>query len=156
MEDTSNILNIKVKNSAGKTVSLSDLSGSYVVLYFYPKDFTPGCTTEACTFRDINDDLKNLGAIVVGVSKDSPESHQKFLEHHHLNFELWSDESGELMTACDAIGEKTMFGKTFTGIKRITLILNPKGEIIKTYKTVKPDSHATQVLKFLQTQVRKK
>lgn len=146
-------INIKVKNSAGNIVTLSDLQGKFVVLYFYPKDFTPGCTTEACSFRDANDEIKELGAVVVGVSKDSPESHQKFLDHHRLNFELWSDESGELMTAYGAIGEKTMFGKTFIGIKRSTVILSPKGEVIKTFKTVKPEIHAEQVLKFLRSQV---
>jgi thioredoxin-dependent peroxiredoxin len=155
MNTKPSFLEIKVKNSSNKEVSLSDLLGKFVVLYFYPKDFTPGCTTEACAFRDANDDLKDLGVVVVGVSKDSPESHQKFLDHHHLNFELWSDENGELMTACGAIGEKTMFGKTLIGIKRITLILNQKGEVIKTYKAVKPESHAEQVLKFLRAEVAK-
>lgn len=152
MSNTTSPLQIKVKNSAGKTVSLADLKGKFVVLYFYPKDFTPGCTIEACSFRDANNEIKALGAAVIGVSKDSPESHQKFLEHHHLNFELWSDESGELMSAYGAIGEKKMFGKTFVGIKRSTVILDHQGQTIKTYKTVKPDKHAEQVLKFLRSQ----
>lgn len=154
MNSNSSPLQIKVKNSTGQTVSLADLKGKFVVLYFYPKDFTPGCTTEACSFRDANDEIKELGGVVIGVSKDSPESHQKFLEHHHLNFELWSDESGELMKAYEAIGEKTMFGKTFVVIKRSTVILDPAGKTIKTYKTVKPDKHAEQVLKFLRSQVK--
>lgn len=149
------MLNIKIKNSQGQAVSLNQLQGHYVVLYFYPKDFTPGCTNEACAFRDANDELKELGVKVIGVSQDSPESHQKFIAHHHLNFELWSDERGELMKACGAIGEKTMFGKTFIGVKRITLILDPQGEVIKTYKTVKPETHPEQVLKFLRGVVKK-
>lgn len=156
MSNESSLLKIKVKSSQGQAVSLADLLGNFVVLYFYPKDFTPGCTTEACTFRDANDELKDLGAIVVGVSKDSPESHQKFLDHHHLNFELWSDENGELAKACGALSEKTIFGKTFSGVNRITLILNQKGKIIKTYSDVNPDEHADQVLKFLQAEVAKK
>ncbi len=156
MKKETSLLEITVKNSQSKIVSLTDLLGHFVVLYFYPKDFTPGCTTEACTFRDANDDLKDLGAIVVGVSKDSPETHQKFLDHHHLNFELWSDESGELAKACGALSEKNIFGKTLSVVKRITLILDQKGEIIKTYSDVNPDEHADQVLKFLQAEVIKK
>lgn len=156
MKKETSLLEITVKNSQGKKVSLTDLLGHFVVLYFYPKDFTPGCTTEACSFRDANDDLKDLGAIVVGVSKDSPESHQKFLDHHHLNFELWSDESGELAKACGALSEKNIFGKTLSVVKRITLILDQKGEIIKTYSDVNPDEHADQILKFLQAEVIKK
>jgi thioredoxin-dependent peroxiredoxin len=148
-----NYLNIIVKNSLDKKISLNDKLGSYVVLYFYPKDNTPGCTTEACSFRDANQEIKEFGVEVIGVSKDSPESHQKFAKKYNLNFELWSDQSGELMEAFGAFGEKKMFGKTFMGVKRSTVILNPKGEIIKHYKTVKPKEHTQQVLKFLQKNI---
>ncbi|MDH5533764.1 MAG: thioredoxin-dependent thiol peroxidase [Candidatus Pacebacteria bacterium] len=142
-------LNIIVKDSNGEEISLKDTLGQYVVLYFYPKDNTPGCTTEACSFRDANEEIENLGAKIIGISKDSPESHQKFSKKYNLNFELWSDQSGELMTAFGAFGEKKMFGKTFLGIKRSTFILDPKGKVIKIYKTVKPKEHTQQVLKFL-------
>lgn len=147
-------LEIEVKNSQGQSVQLRQHLGDWIVLYFYPKDFTPGCTTEACSFRDANTQIEQLGAKVIGVSKDSPASHQKFLETHHLNFELWSDEKAELMKACGAIGEKTMFGKKFVGVKRITLIIDPSGNVAKTYKTVKPAEHAEQVLRFLKSKIK--
>lgn len=142
-----------LKNSAGSPVSLDDLKGQFVVLYFYPKDFTPGCTTEACAFRDANDDLRTMGVKVIGVSKDSPESHRRFLEKHQLNFELWSDPEAELMNIFGVIGEKTIFGKTLIGVKRMTVILDPMGKVIKIYKTVKPAEHAQQVLTFLRSVV---
>jgi len=149
MKNKSEYLKIKIKNTKGDEVSLHDHLGSYIVLYFYPKDNTPGCTTEACSFRDANDEISEMGVKVIGVSKDSPESHQKFIEKHHLNFELWSDENGQFIEAFDAFGEKKMFGKSFLGIKRSTVILDPQGEVIKHYKTVKPKEHTEQVLKFL-------
>jgi len=143
-------LDIVVKNSNGEDVSLKDLSGQYSVIYIYPKDNTPGCTVEACTFRDANDDIEALGVKVIGISKDSPESHQEFSTQHKLNFDLWSDQDGKLIEALGAFGEKKMFGKTFLGIKRSTYILDKEGKVIKIYKTVKPKEHADQVLKFLQ------
>jgi len=149
MENKETYLKIIVKDTQGNKATLSEHLGSFVVLYFYPKDDTPGCTTEACSFRDANDGLTDMGVKVIGVSKDSPESHQKFIKKHHLNFDLWSDQDGELMKAFDAYGEKKMFGKTFLGIKRSTVIINPQGEVIKHYKTVKPKEHTGQVLGFL-------
>jgi peroxiredoxin Q/BCP len=142
-------LDIVIKNSNEKDISLRKLLGKYIVVYFYPKDNTPGCTTEACNFRDANSEIRELGVEIIGISKDSPESHQKFSKKHNLNFELWSDQSGELMTAFGAFGEKKMFGKTFLGVKRSTFILDQQGKVIKVYKTVKPKEHAVQVLKFL-------
>ena len=147
-------LDLMVKNAAGEAVSLRSLLGKFVVLYFYPKNFTPGCTTEACTFRDANDELKALGAVVIGVSKDSPESHQKFSKEHRLNFTLWSDQKGELLEACGALGQKSMFGKTFLGIKRMTIILNPQGKVLKIYDKVKPESHPDEVLTYLKSQLK--
>lgn len=142
-------LTIPVKNSKGNSISLDQLLGKYVVLYIYPKDFTPGCTTEACAFRDANDDLKELGVEVIGLSQDSPESHQKFLAKHRLNFQLWSDEQGDLIKACGALIEKNLFGKKFTTSKRMTLILDPQGKVIKTYQNVKPEIHAQEILNYL-------
>jgi peroxiredoxin Q/BCP len=150
MHTKSDYLNISVQKTNGKPVTLKEVLGTYVVLYFYPKDDTPGCTTEACSFRDANEDLKALEVTVIGVSKDSPESHQKFAQKYNLHFELWSDQNLELMKAFDAYGEKTQFGKTSLGVKRSTVILNPEGDVIKHYKTVKPAEHTQQVLKFLQ------
>jgi peroxiredoxin Q/BCP len=149
MENKDTYLKVVINDASGNKVSLADYLGSFVVLYFYPKDDTPGCTTEACSFRDANDTLTEMGVKVIGVSKDSPESHQKFIKKYQLNFELWSDPDGELMKAFDAYGEKKMFGKTFLGIKRSTVVINPQGDVIKHYKTVKPKEHTQQVLKFL-------
>jgi thioredoxin-dependent peroxiredoxin len=148
-------LDINIKNIKGNDSSLRSLLGKYVVVYFYPKDNTPGCTTEACSFRDFNKEIESLGVKVIGISKDSPESHQKFSKKHNLNFELWSDERGELMEVFGAFGEKKMFGKTFMGVKRSTFILDPTGKIIKIYKTVKPKEHTKQVLTFLQKTIKK-
>lgn len=144
-------LSLPVKNAQGEVVKLDQLLGRYVVLYIYPKDFTPGCTTEACVFRDANDELKELGVEIIGLSQDSPESHQKFLTKHRLNFQLWSDEQGLLLKACGALVEKSIFGKKITGVKRMTLILDPEGQVIKTFLKVKPANHAQEILTYLKT-----
>ena len=144
-------LDILVKDQTGQPISLKDTLGQYVVLYFYPKDNTPGCTTEACEFRDANAALKKLGVRVIGVSKDSPQSHRQFAEKHRLHFELWSDLDHQLLAAFGAWGEKKKFGKTYLGIIRSTFIISPKGKIIKTWEAVKPAGHSTAVLAFLQS-----
>lgn len=138
-------------NQNGKEVSLETLKDSWVVLYFYPKDFTPGCTVEACQFRDFNADLKNEGVVVFGVSADSVESHKKMVDKHNLSFDLLSDESKTTMKAYGAFGKKKMFGKEYDGIFRHTHIIDPKGKIAKIYRTVKPKEHAAQVLKDVQS-----
>lgn len=147
---------ITLKDEQGNTVSTKDLRGTYVVLYAYPKDDTPGCTKEACSFRDSNVEMQKLGVRVIGISKDSPESHKKFIEKYHLNFPLWSDEDLSLLQALGAYGEKTMFGKTALGIKRSTFVFDPKGEVIKVWKSVKPEGHAEQVYAFMQKELAKK
>ena len=130
-------------NQDGTTNTLADFAGSWLVLYFYPKDDTPGCTVEACSLRDANDELIALGAQVVGISKDDTDSHQKFKAKHKLNFTLLSDPDGKTIQAYGAWGKK-MFGKE--GILRKTFIINPKGEIIKTYGRVTPLGHGDQVI----------
>ena len=124
-----------LKDQDGKVKTLKDFAGSWLVLYFYPKDDTPGCTTEACSLRDANDELISLGAQVVGISKDEPESHLKFKAKHKLNFTLLSDPTGKAIQAYGAWGKK-MFGRE--GILRKTFIINPSGEIVKTYGRVTP------------------
>lgn len=141
-------LKVKVFNDTSGEVSLSDILGKPTVIYFYPKDNTPGCTKEACGFRDYNNELKKLGFQVIGVSADSVKSHQNFAEKHKLNFELWSDPEKKLLEAFGALGEKKMFGKTFLGIKRTTFLLDKKGKIIKVWKTVNTATHAQDVLEF--------
>ena len=129
------------------TRSLSDYAGKWVVIYFYPKDDTPGCTKEACSFRDTNAVFKEQGIEVVGISADSVASHKKFEEKYHLSFTLLSDPSKETIQAYGAWGEKNMYGKKYMGIMRKTFLVNPEGEIAKEYPKVTPDKHAEQILK---------
>jgi peroxiredoxin Q/BCP len=133
----------KLKDQDGNTKTLADFAGKWLVLYFYPKDDTPGCTVEACSLRDANDELIALGAEVIGISKDDEDSHRKFKAKHKLNFTLLSDPEGETIEAYGAWGPK-MFGKL--GIQRKTFIINPEGEIVKTYGRVTPLGHGEQVI----------
>lgn len=127
----------------GSLVKRSDFDSKWLVLYFYPKDDTPGCTTEACSLRDARDDLAALGAEIIGISKDEPSSHEKFKAKHSLNFTLLSDPDGATIEAYGAWGPK-MFGKL--GIQRKTFIINPKGQIVKTYGRVTPLGHGERVI----------
>lgn len=129
-----------------KTYALHDFRGSWVVLYFYPKDDTPGCTVEACSLRDARDEIAALGADVIGISKDDPSSHEKFKAKHSLNFTLLSDPDGKVIDAYGAWGKK-MFGKE--GILRKTFIINPEGAIVKIYGRVTPLGHGEQVVEEL-------
>lgn len=127
----------------GITHTLADYKGKWVVLYFYPKDDTPGCTAEACSLRDARDDLTELGAEVVGISKDDPGSHEKFKAKYSLNFTLLSDPDGEVIELYGAWGKK-MFGKE--GILRKTFIIDPTGQVRKVYGRVTPLGHGEQVV----------
>ncbi|MCA9338587.1 peroxiredoxin [Candidatus Saccharibacteria bacterium] len=127
----------------GESHSLKDYSGKWVVLYFYPKDDTPGCTVEACSLRDARDSLAELGAEVIGVSKDDASSHEKFKAKHSLNFTLLSDPSGKTLEAYGAWGPK-MFGRE--GILRKTFIIDPAGMVQKVYGRVTPLGHGDQVI----------
>jgi len=133
----------------GKTVRLTDLKGSKVVLYFYPKDMTPGCTVEACGFRDGHGAIQKKGAVVLGVSKDGSASHKKFIEKHQLPFSLLADESGEIVKAYGAWGEKSMYGKKYMGILRITYVIGADGRVSAVFPKVKPATHAEEVLAVL-------
>lgn len=135
--------------SDGSTVTLSALRGQHVVLYFYPKDDTPGCTIEACSFRDNWHTLEQRGVRVLGISRDSVESHQKFAAKFGLPFTLLSDEGGEVTEKYGVWGEKSMYGKTYTGIFRVTFAIGPDGVIEHVWEKVKPEGHATEVLAFL-------
>lgn len=132
--------------------TLKDFAGKWLILYFYPKDDTPGCTVEACSLRDARDDLAELGAEVIGISKDDASSHDKFKAKHSLNFTLLSDPEGTTIEAYGAWGKK-MFGKE--GIQRKTFIIDPNGAVVKVYGRVTPLGHGEQVvaeLKQLQAQ----
>ena len=126
--------------------TLSQYKGSWVILYFYPKDDTPGCTKEACNFRDTLSELKKFGVVIFGVSKDTVASHKKFKEKYHLNFSLLSDPSKEIIQAYNAWGEKKFLGKKFEGTLRKTYLIDPNGEIKKIYENVSPSEHAKELL----------
>jgi len=130
----------------GKMHSLADYKGKWVVLYFYPKDDTPGCTTEACSLRDARDELTALDAEVLGVSKDEPDLHEKFKTKYNLNFDLLSDVDGKVIELYGAWGPK-MFGKA--GILRKTFIINPAGQVVKVFGRVTPLGHGEQVVATL-------
>jgi peroxiredoxin Q/BCP len=135
----------------GKTHKLSDYKGGWVVLYFYPRDDTPGCTKEACSFRDNINEFKKNGLTILGVSKDSVESHKKFADKYKLNFTILSDVEKEVIKAYGAWGEKSFMGKVFEGTLRNTYLIDPKGNVAKKYEKVNPLIHSGQILKDLDT-----
>ena len=141
-----------LEGNDGKKHSLEDYRGKTIVLYFYPRDDTPGCTKEACGFRDLGSSLKKSGAVVLGVSKDSIESHNKFAAKYKLPFSLLSDPKTEVMKKYGAFGKKLMYGKPVEGTIRSTVVIGPKGEVIKHWSTVKKaEAHPAEVLSFLKT-----
>lgn len=139
----------KLPSSEGGEVSLADLKGKTVVLYFYPKDDTPGCTREACEFRDSQAVLKKKGVVVLGVSGDSLESHGKFAKKYKLNFPLLSDPDRAVAKAYGAWGEKTLYGRKFTGMIRSTFVIDGAGVVRKVFPKVKVDGHAEKVLQVV-------
>src|SRR5262245_44656552 len=127
-------------------IELSDLKGKKVVLYFYPKDSTPGCTQEGCDFRDNMNKLKRAGAVVLGVSRDSVASHEKFKDAQGFNFDLLSDADEKLCNAYDVIKDKNMYGKKVRGIERSTFLIDEAGVLRKEWRKVKVDGHVAEVL----------
>ncbi|WP_336025115.1 thioredoxin-dependent thiol peroxidase [Halobellus salinisoli] len=130
----------------GQTVSLSELRGEYVVVYFYPRADTPGCTTEACGFRDVYDELRERGVTVLGISDDPVDDLAPFAAEYDLPFRLLSDEDGSVSSAYDSYGEKNMFGNTFDGVFRNTYVVGPDGDVVLAYEGVSPEGHATEIL----------
>lgn len=130
----------------GEPVRLKDLRGQRVVLYFYPKDDTPGCTKEACSFRDSFSEFKKRGITVLGVSPDSEVSHKKFAAKYKLPFTLVADKDHVIADAYGVYGEKKFMGRTYMGVNRTTFLIDEKGKIKKVFEKVKPDEHATEVL----------
>ena len=133
----------------GSRVKLSDLRGRKVILYFYPKDDTPGCTQQACELRDSSREIDASGAIVLGVSPDSVESHRKFKKKYDLNFPLLSDEGHKLAETMGVWKEKSMYGRKYMGVARTTFIIDEEGRIAKVLEDVKPAKHAGQVLELV-------
>ena len=142
--------NFKGLDQNAKEVSLSDFSGKKLILYFYPKDDTPGCTKEACNLRDNHTELMNKGYQVVGVSPDNSTSHQKFIGKYNLPFSLLADIDKSIMKAYGAFGEKNMYGKIVEGVLRTTFVIDENGTILKVFKKVQTDNHTEQILKALE------
>lgn len=134
-------VDISVLDQNGKAVSLRDILGSYIVLYAYPMDETPGCVKEACSIRDVYGEFKSLGVTVVGISPDDEESHRKFAEHHELQFPLWADTKHELLNALGVWSS--------TGVARTTFLLDEEGTVIHIWESVKPEGHGEDVLDFV-------
>jgi peroxiredoxin Q/BCP len=139
----------RLPSTDGNATSLKDYRGKNVVLYFYPKDDTPGCTAEACSFRDTNSELTAAGAVVLGVSTDSMESHNKFRSKHNLNFPLLSDEMAEVAKMYGVWKEKNLYGRRSWGVARATFLIGTDGRIKKIYKKVDTKTHGTDVLNDL-------
>ena len=141
-----------LEGSDGKNHSIKGYAGKRVVIYFYPRDNTPGCTKESCGFRDLNNKIQDLNTVVLGVSKDSLKSHDKFISDFKLPFVLLSDPETEMMQKYGAFGEKVLYGKTSLGTIRSTVIVNEEGKVIKHWRKVpKADEHPQKVLEFLQS-----
>ena len=133
----------------GKTIRLSDFAGKRVILYFYPKDNTPGCTAEAKNLNENLEELTDKGFVVIGVSPDSEASHQRFIEKHGLKFNLVSDPEKKILEQYDAWGEKKLYGRTYMGVLRKTFIIGPDGKIEKIIEKVKTKDHTNQIYKEL-------
>jgi len=138
--------NFTLPSDGGEEVSLKDFQDKTVILYFYPKDMTPGCTAEACDFRDAAPRYKKKKAVVLGVSRDSQERHGKFRDKYELNFPLLADEDGKVCKAYGVWQEKSLYGRKFMGIVRSTFVIDPKGKIAKIYDKVKVKGHADAIL----------
>lgn len=141
--------NFKIPSSSGETLNLTSLKGKKVVLYFYPKDNTPGCTTEGIEFNELLQQFKKQNAVIFGVSRDSLKSHEKFICKYDFKFELLSDEEEELCQLFDVIKEKNMYGKKVMGIERSTFVLDEDQKLVGEFRKIKAQGHAAEILKFI-------
>ncbi|WP_042351721.1 thioredoxin-dependent thiol peroxidase [Bacillus massiliigorillae] len=142
-------LDFVLPSSDGKQVRLSDYKGKNVVLYFYPKDMTPGCTVQACDFRDMSQEFADVNTVVLGVSPDPISSHLKFIEKHGLTFTLLADENQEVANAYDVWKLKKNFGKEYMGIERSTFLMNTDGILVKEWRKVTAKGHADELLAYI-------
>jgi len=143
--------NFTARDANGELLRLKDLRGQKVVLYFYPKDDTPGCTKEACSFRDAFAEFKKRDIKVLGVSVDSEASHKKFVAKYKLPFTLLADPDHSIADTYGVYGEKKFMGRTYMGVKRITFLIDEKGKVKKVFEKVKPEEHAKDVLEAFET-----
>lgn len=141
--------NFKIPSSSGETLSLASLKGKKIILYFYPKDSTPGCTTEGIEFNELLPQFKKQNALIFGVSRDSLKSHEKFICKYDFKFELLSDEDEELCKLFDVIKEKNMYGKKVLGIERSTFVINEDQKLVGEFRKIKAQGHAAEILKFI-------
>jgi len=141
----------KATASNGKTVSLDEFKGKNIVFYFYPKDDTPGCTVQACAFRDSAPVMGKLNAVVLGVSPDNSASHEKFIKKFNLPFLLLADVDKKICQAYGVWQEKSMYGRKYMGVARTTFIINKEGQIVKVFEKVKPEGHAQEVINVLKS-----
>src|SRR5687768_8865129 len=143
--------NFQLPSTEGKDFTLKDYAGKHVILYFYPKDDTPGCTKEACGFRDRIGDIEKAGAAVVGVSTDDLKSHQKFRQKYSLNFPLLSDQTADVSKMFGAWKEKNLYGRRAWGVARKTILIGQDGLIRRIYNKVSPEEHAEEIIRDLRT-----
>jgi peroxiredoxin Q/BCP len=136
--------------ASGDELHLAALRGRIVVLYFYPRDDTPGCTTEACNFRDMHPEFRRRGIAVLGISADEVDSHRKFAEKYHLPFPLLSDAGAAVARQYGAYGEKNLYGRKYLGVQRMTFLIDKEGIIRKIWRSVRPDGHASEVLEAIE------
>ena len=153
IKENSKAPNFKLPSSNNKNFEINKSFDQYLVIYFYPRDNTPGCTSEAKDFTKLYKEFKKLNCEIFGISKDSVESHKKFISKFKIPFELLSDEKIVALKKYGAWGEKSMYGKKFMGIKRTTVLINPKGKIIKIWNNVKVKDHAKEVLSCLKESI---
>lgn len=146
------IPDLTLASTYGEMISLKKLQGQKIVLYFYPKDDTPGCTKEACGFRDLKTEFQRLNAVILGVSKDSPDSHKKFSEKYKISFDLLSDPEAKLIDAFGVWKEKSFMGKKYMGIERSTFLIDEKGKIVKEWRNLKVPGHMEEVLAELKAE----
>ncbi|WP_121640389.1 thioredoxin-dependent thiol peroxidase [Virgibacillus sp. Bac330] len=147
------VADFSLPNQAGELVRLSDYKGKYIVLYFYPKDMTPGCTTEACDFRDAHESFEDLDAVIIGVSPDPVASHQKFIDKHDLPFMLLADEEKQVAEQFGVWKLKKNFGREYYGIERSTFIIDKEGVLQKEFRKVKVKGHVEEALSFIREQL---
>lgn len=145
--------NFILKETDGRDVSLEDFKGQNVVLYFYPKDNTAGCTTEATEFRDLYEEFRKLNTVILGISRDSLKSHAKFREKQNLPFLLLSDEDEKVHNLFGVMKLKKMYGREYMGVERSTFVFNKDGELVKEFRNIRAKGHAGKVLEFIKNEL---